>query len=406
MSKVQHYRTDLVIARTEFGPIVKMMKAIAERRHFQFNHELDYISKRGPRMKVQPIMNILNELEKPNHDIIIAEFQRLNTIAFTKKMATTILRLLENHGVEIPPEIRSASISGKAAWAYAMLPEKAWHQICSLTQVAQIARNSWTTVNLLNIPEDFQIDTSDEMQERIKSGICEFISKTEGRAEAGFCGHYYDEDNNEDCFTLSMTDHPILKTIHVTKSRFRERPFKDVFQIVFRYNRTTHELHVCSDGNETFDKHLCNVWAKTIFPEADDIEIVIPNTDTYNLEFIKYRSGNLPIPEGSHIKSATVVSARTQVTTNSRKWFALHLDGHEDLHESLLNTWKANHVEPIEMSIKRIEIDFVYQDPMGERQTLRYFFSQSTSDYQSAPADAVISIRDILLDIGIIREAA
>ena len=108
MSKVQHYRTDLVIARTEFGPIVKMMKAIAERRHFQFKHELDYISKRGPRMKVQPIMNILNELEKPNHDIIIAEFQRLNTIAFTKKMATTILRLLENHGVEIPPEIRSA----------------------------------------------------------------------------------------------------------------------------------------------------------------------------------------------------------------------------------------------------------------------------------------------------------
>ena len=58
------------------------------------------------------------------------------------------------------------------------------------------------------------------------------------------------------------------------------------------------------------------------------------------------------------------------------------------------------------MSIKRIEIDFVYQDPMGERQTLRYFFSQSTSDYQSAPADAVISIRDILLDIEIIREAA
>ena len=51
MSKVPHYRTDLVIARTEFGPLVKMLKAIAERNHFQYNRELNYITERGPKKR-------------------------------------------------------------------------------------------------------------------------------------------------------------------------------------------------------------------------------------------------------------------------------------------------------------------------------------------------------------------
>ena len=406
MSKVPHYRTDLVIARTEFGPLVKMLKAIAERNHFQYNRELDYITERGPKKKVTPINDALNALDKANHDIIVAEFQRLNTIAFTKQIATTILRLLDNHHIEVPVEIRNATMSGMAAWAYAMLPEPAWQQLCSLTQVAQIARNSWTTVDLHGIPEGYPIDTSDEMQERIKAAICEFISKSEGRAEAGFCGHYYDEDNNEDCFTLSMTDHPILKTIHVTKSRFRERLFKDVFQIVFRFNRTTHELHVCSDGNESYDKKLCNVWAKTLFDGVEDIEVVVQTADTYNLEFIKYRSGDLPIPEGSRITSAKVVCARTQMTTNSKKWNTWHLDGNDDLHTFLLKTWSANNIDVADMGVKRIEVDFDYLDPTGHRQKLHYYFSKSSSDYLSAPADAINYIREILVSVGVLREAA
>lgn len=406
MSKVQHYRTDLVIARTEFGPLVLMLKTIAGRHGFEFKRELDHIGTRGPRTKVKPITDAIMELEKPNREIIVAEFRRLNTIAFTKKMATTIIRLLERNHVEIPKEIRNASMSGKAAWAYSMLPESAWHQICTLTQVAQIARNSWTTVNLFGIPEGYAIDTSVEMQEKIKSGVCGFIEKTEGRAEAGFCGHYYDEDNNEDCFNISMTDHPILKTIHVTKSRFRERPFKDVFQVVFRFNRTTHELHVCSDGNEAFDIHLCNLWAKTEFADVEELDVVIPDADAYQLDFIKYQSGDLRIPEGSRILSAKVVSARTQMMSNSKKWNTWHLDGKDDLHTFLMNTWKANGIDPSEMGVKRIEIEFRYQDPTGQIQTFLFYFSKSTSDYQSAPADAIGYIREILVSVGVIREAA
>ena len=50
--------------------------------------------------------------------------------------------------------------------------------------------------------------------------------------------------------------------------------------------------------------------------------------------------------------------------------------------------------------------DFDYLDPTGHKQKLHYYFSKSSSDYLSAPADAINYIREILVSVGVLREAA
>lgn len=51
-------------------------------------------------------------------------------------------------------------------------------------------------------------------------------------------------------------------------------------------------------------------------------------------------------------------------------------------------------------------VDFDYLDPTGHKQKLHYYFSKSSSDYLSAPADAINYIREILVSVGVLREAA
>jgi hypothetical protein len=406
MSKVQHFTLNKVIRRTDFGPIVLMLKTIAERNGFQFKRNLDWIAERGTATKITPIHDAITELDKANQNVIISEFQWLNMIAFTPQISTTILKAFDDLGLTEKEIVRSASLSDLGAWAYSYLSVQQWRDICTLAQVKQIGRNAWTTAKIRGLPDDIVPDTSEEMQVKIKEAICRTMYNREGRGERGYCSYHFDLARKEDCYRIAMTDHPALKTIWVKNSRFRQRPFRDVFEVVFRYNRKTHELYVCSDSDSGADISMCEQFCATEFAEVKDAEVVIPDRNVYHLNFIKERSGHLPVKAGSCIKRASVILARSQHTFNRKKWIMIHGDEKEDIHASLIKTWRANDTDPANVSVKRLEMEFVYEEPTGRVSSLRCYFTQSTTDFLSSPIEAQGEIREILVSAGLIDAAA
>ena len=164
MSKVQHYTMDKVIRRTDFGPITLMLTKIAERNGFAFKRDIILTSARRTVTKVQPLHDAIMELDKPNQGVIISELQWLNMIAFTPQIAATIVKAFDDYGVEEGKVIRASTMSNLGAWAYSYLPEKKWRDICTLTQVKQIGRNSWTTAKIKGLPEGIVPDVTEEMQ--------------------------------------------------------------------------------------------------------------------------------------------------------------------------------------------------------------------------------------------------
>jgi len=406
MSKVQHFTLDRVLRRTDFGPMTLMLKKIGMRNGFEFKTNLDWIKERGVVTKVAPIHAAISELDKANQNVIVSELQWLNMIAFTPQISSTILSAFDELGLTEKEVIRSSSMSNLGAWAYAYLTEKQWRDICTLAQVKQIGRNSWTAAKIRGLPDDIVPDTSEEMQVKIKEAICSTMYNREGRGERGYCSHYYDVAREEDCYRIAMTDHPTLKTIWVKNSRFRQRPYRDVFEVVFRYNRKTHEVYVCSDSDSGADISMCEQFCATQFADIADAEVVIPDPDVYHLNFLKTHSGNLPIPAGSFVKSLCVVLARSQHVTNRSKWIALHGDGTNDLHEDLIATWQASHTSLSDVSVKRIEMDCVYTEPSGRESKIHFYFTQSTSDFPGTPIEAQAEIRGILEAVGLLDAAA
>jgi len=402
-TSVPHFKPQSVIFRTHIGPLHDMFDAIAARNGFVFTHG-NWADRK--RMKVQPLIDSINALPKTHKDQIVTELYWLNTIAFTPKVSGAIKTALEAANVTVPEEIQKATLGDVAAWAYARIPQSAWQQICTLARIANIGKKSWTTFVLDGVDDSRPIDTTDVMQAKIKDKVCEFIFNTEGRAESGYCSHYRDESTGEECFRVDMTDFPLLKTIWVKKDLFRKRRFKDVFEVVFTYNPVTHEINIHSDGDSNFDRNLAREWVKAVFGDFEDIEVTLPATDTYKLDFIKYRSGNLPIPEGSHIDSARVVIARAQGRDDSGEGNSWSVGRTGDIHDKLVRAWTANGLTPEDLIIRRIEIDFYYTDPCGTSQRYRYRFTRTNSNYLDAPTGLKADIRTLLIAEGILNVAA
>ena len=401
MSGIPHYNLKKVMKRTMWLPMIESLETMAKRGNFSYPEDIRKAPK-GMIQKAEYLAGIIKQLDPKHTDIIHAECQWLNTLAFTPKISTNILQELTAAGVPVDDSVRRTTIATMAAYAYAHLPVDAWRRLCTKAQIMQIGRNAWTTVRVNGVPEGYKINSSDETQESIKKSVCGYIFQTEGRAEQGYCSYYVDDVRDEHIFRIAMTDHPQYKKFWVKKSVFRERSFKDTTELVFRYVPSLGELSVCSDGDETFDKALCDCWRCGAFADLPDVTIEIIKKSTYHLDFIKGRSGTLDIPDGSMIKSARVILAKVENNDDRADWVTHHASRNQDINDKIVKNFIAADARPEMFSVKRIEIEFKYIDPLGAPTKFICYFTLSTSNWMSQPSDAQKYIREILEMAGII----
>ena len=401
MSGIPHYNLKKVMKRTMWLPMIESLETMAKRGGFSYAEDLRKAPK-GMIQKAEFLADVVRRLDDRQKDIIHAEFQWLNMMAFTPKITTNILRELENAGAEVDKAVKSTTVATMAAYAYAHIPVEAWRRLCTQTQIMQINKNAWTTVRVKGVPDGYAIDSSDLTQEAIKKSVCGYIYQTEGRAEQGYCSYYLDEARGEHIFRIVMTDHPQFKKFWVKKSVFRERNFRDTAELVFRYVPSLGELSVCSDGDEPFDKSLCECWRDAAFADLEGVTIEIVEKCAYNLDIIKRHSGKLDIPDGSKVKNARVILASVEDKKDRSDWTTHHASRRNDVHTKLVNEWRSGGRDPDEFIVKRLEIEFDYVDPCGAEMTLKCNFTRSSSNWMSQPSDAQKYIREILEMAGII----
>lgn len=168
-------------------------------------------------------------------------------------------------------------------------------------------------------------------------------------------------------------------------------------------------LSICSDYDSATDKVIARAWLVGVLgsDEANRIMLEMPQRDTFTLDFIKYRSADIPVPAGSVIESAKVVLANTKKRGRGNKNFLLKSDDEmDDLHVMLINSWTANHLCADDFDVTRMEIIFTYTDADGAAGSMRCKFSRQKSNYLEAPDTLKSAIHQLLVERRIINVAA
>lgn len=408
MKKIPHFKPDTVIGRGEFTlPVKEMLENIARRRNFAI--DLSEVVGNSKRQRVPPIMAAINRLEKKHKARVMRELFWLNSIGATEEVAATMFGYLRDNSVEIPACVRDTTFQDQVAWAYPRLETEQWERLITLTNFQRISSNDWTQLLLTCETGTVEVDSSADGLTKIRESVCSTLNNLAGFADDGDCSHYYDETDGCDYFRLDLLYYPELKTILVKQHKFRRRSFQDTVEVDVQYNRRTNMISVCSDLGVAMDRAIAHAWLVGVIGEerARDVNLIKPETETFNLDFIKYTSANLPVPAGSIILHARVVSANTRKYGRSRKGVLWQTDeDSDDLHVLLANSWRANHLVPEDFEVTRIEIAFDYVLSDGTHNRMRCRFSKQKSNYLDAPDELKVAIHALLVERNIINVAA
>ncbi len=408
MNKVPHFKPDTVIRRADYSlPLVEMLRCIAARHAFTINLP-DVPQGLSRQKRAVPIIDAIADLDPRHKGIVSRELFRLNRIGATPEVRPVMFGFVRASGTEVPDCVKKTTCQDAAAWCFSKMSQQQWEQLVTYTNVRRISASDWTQLLVTGTEHPIVIDTSDEGLAKIRDAVCQSLFTLSGIAEDGSCSHYYDEAESCDYFRLDLLNYPEPKTIKVKVHRFRRRNYQDTFEVDVVYDRRTGMLSVCS-GDAARDKAIAHAWIVGVLgaEEAENIDLLKPEQETFNLEFIKHRSANLPVPAGSMLRFAKVVSANTQRRGRGRKgvnWTSDEAD--DDIHSILERSWRANEMSPDDFVVTRVEIlfRFVRQDGTQGETTCR--FSKQRSNYLEAPDDLKTAIRDLLIEQRILNAAA
>lgn len=408
MKKVPHFKPDTVIRRAEFtAPIKKMIECIATRHGFEIN--LEKMLGVSKRKRAEPFNTALETINPAHRSTIMRELYWLNRIGATEEVAAPMYAFVTQNGYELYDEVKHTPFQDQVAWSFCKMSQEQWEQLITITNICRHTASDWTQLVLNGQEGELLIDTSDEGLAKIREKVCNTLYNLIGRAEDGFCSHYYDEKEKCDYFRLEILGYSELKAILVKKHKVRRRHFRDMDEVDIQYNRNTNVLSICSDFGSRIDAIIAHAWLIGVLgqEEADKIFLDRPTSNTFNLDFIKYNSAHLAIPENSILASAQVVLANVSKRGGITKNILMKSDDiTDDIHTMLTNTWRINNLCADDFYVTRIEILFTYPQSNGKIGTVRCRFSDKKSNYLEAPEDVRSAIEELLIERKILNAAA
>ena len=395
----RHFETHIVFSRTNRSMIERLVGKIAAEGGFTF--DCDWNGTRDER--VANAMKTFNSLKTEQKEKIVSTFYWIHTITETPSVMPSVFKMIEDAGTEITDSVRKSHRADLVAHAYCTLEPKAWRQLCTLTRIQQIHKRDWFVAKV-DVPDGIAPATDDETLKGIKDALCERIFNLEGRCEHGFCSHVYHPELKMHYFRIDLTDHPFHKKFFVKGSKFNERVFKDTYQDIYCYHEDTKEMSICADGDSDERIDRCAIVAKAVFAGA--ASVAKKGKPIFNLEYLKRHAAVLPVPAGSHIKSAKIVSAaarRRGIPGTATKWD--RKVSSFDLRDIIIGSLKYESIDIAELEFRQMDIQFTYTDAYGAPQTFCCHLSRNCANYLDADPFIQDDIRALLKETGILIAA-
>ena len=396
----KYYETQHVFSRTSLPTLKRLMEQICKEGKFEFDCE--WSTNKSER--VHYAMETFEELPVQHKEKIVTAFYWIHTITETPKVMPTVFHMLEESGATITDSIRKAPRADLAAFAYWTLDQKTWRQLCTMTRLLQIHKRDWYIAKVDSLPENVVPRTDDETLKKIKDDLCTRIFRLEGRAEHGFCSHVYHPEMHMHCFHVDLTDHPFHKKFFFKGSKFHEKVFKDTYEDIYCFYEDTHEMSICADADSDECIARCGIVAKTIFSNV--ATVAKKGKPIFNLSYLITHKANIPVPEGGKIKSARIVSAaaaRRGIAGSATKWDRKVCP--HDLHDVIVGSLQWEKIDISELVFRQMDIQFVYDDAYGTRQSFCCHLSRNCANYFDADPYIQDEIRQVLKEAGILIAA-
>ena len=395
----KYFETHHVFSRTNREMIQRLVTKIAVECNFEF--PCDWSASKDER--IGNAMETFRSLKPEHKEKIVSTFYWVHTITETPKVMPTLFHMIKDAGVEVTNSMRRAHRADLAAFAYCTLDQKAWRQLCTMTRLQQIHKRDWFVAKV-DVPDGIVPATDDETLKTIKDALCERIFSLEGRGEHGFCSHVYHPELKMHCFHIDLTDHPFHKKFFVKGSKFNERVFKDTYEDIYCYHEDTHEMSVCADADSDERIDRCAIVAKTIFSGAANV--AKKAKPVFNLSYLKFHTAVIPVPTGSHITGAKIVSAtasRKGIPGTTTRWD--RKVSQFDLHDVIVGSLKFEGIDISELVFRQLDIMFDYTDAYNAPQTFCCHLSKNNATYLDADPFIQDDIRALLKEAGILIAA-
>lgn len=353
------------------------------------------------------VLSAIAKLDDTKEAVVNALLQNLNVIhASGRRTARPIVTTMAKYSVEPPKRFELMTPIQKAAWLYANASESAWKEMCSRVRLVRYTLRDWLKV-VVKKADTYRPDHSRKAIDALRDRVCAVISDIEARGQFGDVELIDDEDRRgrRTYYLMRLNDNVLVKPQWEGGNRFKDLPVKDAFRIVFMYDWSRHEVHVCYDGVDAKIRQLlCEVWAKAMLGESATVERM---KDSYNIQQFRDSSygNNLAFPPGSSLAEAHVVYLGIFRAKNKKRLrvYKETNDLYGQLDKDLKNGSNQLRDDLVSKVTLRLK---VYVDEEEKPITLMLNLSQTSSNYQSFDADIVPEIEDFLRENGIIGECA
>ncbi len=340
----------------------------------------------------------INSLPAESRDDVTREFRNIQMIARTPKVKPTIIRILMKYGaIDLSHDLayylaqmNSRDLAGIAAHLFLSLPGAAWREICMMARHFAVAESSWLAFGL-DPSDDFALATDDESLADLRKVICDYIFTNEGRADEGWCSHYFDEGTREHCFSIDMTDHLQSKKERVDRNTFRIMPKKEVFDVLFRYKPDLKELSIRAEGPREYRREMCELFLAKIGKSRARL---LDTRSKYRLEVALKSPAELAVPSGSPILSATVVGVEMVNSVDDDQ--RLVLRRFAALPKIVAALCEASGMPSFAYRVNKVEIDFAYRLPTLETAHDLRYIRPDTDNIVRAPDAIKLAIPPLL----------
>lgn len=353
------------------------------------------------------VLKAIAKLDDTKEATVNALLQNLNVIhASGRRTARPIAATMEKNDIKPPKRFEFMTPIQKAAWLYANASKEAWKEMCSRVRLVRYTLRDWLKV-VVKTADTYQPDHSQPAIDAMRDCVCAVVSEIEARGQHGDVELIDDEDRRgrRTYYLMRLNDNVLVKPQWKGGNKFDDLPVKDAFRIVFMYDWSRHEVHVCYDGVDAKTRQLlCEIWAKSMLGKGATVERM---KDSYNIQQFRDSTygNNLAFPPGSPLTEAHVVYLGIFRAKN-RKRLRVYKETNDlygQLDKDLKNGSNQLHDDLVSKVTIRLKVLVEEEeDPIP----LMLNLSQTSSNYQSFDADIVPDIEDFLRENGIIGDCA
>ncbi len=351
--------------------------------------------------KVEAILDAFTTLKPDELDRIKYPLYWINQVGAQKDLAAFIALQFQYYSKPLPEDFATATQTAKAVYAYTMLPDGAWENICAISQITKHPSKQWTTLEYDSEGELIP-DTLEAALLALKDGVCEYTKETELRGEHGKCKYYPREELNQDCYVLYMNDHPLNRVHWLGADNFKDSISNEAFEVDVIYDRATKRVHIHADGTPEMRKKIAIIWAQTILHLP---EVKFKDKASYRIQHFKeYQTDAIPLQPGSAILTARVSGLYADIldSPGSRRAYEEKTD---DLFVKVRKELNAGVLSLMDMHVRRVRIDMSYRAPTGETRTTTLNITPKSTNILSLPEDEQKLVSDFLVEQGIIDAA-